>query len=67
MAQVTEIVLKLAETVRNTILRVGHKRIATMRQAYSKPGGVFRWAPQVNQWLNDARYVWYLGVLEVNP
>ena len=62
MAQVIDIVLKLAETVRNTILRAGRKRIVAMRDAYEKPGGVFGWAPQVKEWLHDTTYIFYLGV-----
>jgi hypothetical protein len=66
VAQVIEIAVKLAKTVRNTILRAGRKRIVAIRDAYVMPGGVFSWAPQVSRWLNDAGYVWYLGVLEAN-
>ena len=67
MVQVLKIVLKLTESVRGAILRVGRTRTAQMFEAYSKPTGVFSWAPMVRQWLDEASYVRYLGVLEINP
>ena len=67
IVQVIEIALSLGRIFRSAIMRAGRKRIAMMRDAYAKPGGVLSWAPHVRQWLNDAGYIWYLGVLEVNP
>jgi len=66
MAQVIEITLRLVKSLRNSILNAGRQRIGVMRETYGKASGVFSWAPQVSRWLNDAGYVWYLGVLEVN-
>lgn len=54
------------ENVRSNILRLGRERSTGMLANYSKPGGVMSWAPRVREWLNEAGYVWYLGVLEVN-
>jgi len=67
IVQVIEIALSLGRIFQSAIMRAGRKRIAMMRAAYAKPSGVLSWAPQVNQWLNDTGYAWYLGVLEVNP
>lgn len=67
MVQILKIMLKLVEGVRSAILKAGRRRTAAVYEAYGKPLGVFDWAPQVREWLKNARYVWYLGVLEVNP
>jgi len=67
MVQVLRVALRLLENARSTILRSGRNRSTSMMANYSKPGGVFGWAPKVKQWLNETSYVWYLGVLEVNP
>jgi hypothetical protein len=67
MVQALKIALKLVEGVRSAILKVGRRRTALMFEIYGKPLGVFSWAPQVREWLNDSRYVRYLGVLGVNP
>jgi hypothetical protein len=67
MVQVLKIAMKLVERVPSAILKVGRRRTALMFEIYGKPLGVFSWAPQVREWLNDSRYVWYLGVLGVNP
>jgi hypothetical protein len=66
MVQVLKIALKLVEGVGSAILKVGRRRTMQMFETYAKPFGVFSWAPQVRGWLNDAGYVWYLGVLGVN-
>jgi hypothetical protein len=64
--QVLKIVVKLVERVPSAILRPGRRRTALMFAIYEKPLGVFSWAPQVREWLNDSRYVSYLGALGVN-
>jgi len=66
MVQVLRVALRLMENVRSNILRLGRERSTGMLANYSKPGGVMSWAPRVREWLNEAGYVWYLGVLEVN-
>ncbi len=66
MVHVLRIALKLLETRRNRILNAGRRRAVQMFVEYTKPGGVFSWAPCVRQWLSHPRYVRYLGVLEVN-
>ena len=67
MVQVLRIALKLLESAGNKVLRAGRRRAMIMSQTYAKPGGVFSWVPEVRGWLNDPRYIWYLGVLELNP
>ena len=67
MVQVLKIGLKLVEGAKSAIHKAGQRRTTLMFQTYSKPLGVFSWAPQVRGWLNDSRYVWYFGVLGVNP
>ena len=66
IVQVIEIALSLGRIFRSAIMRAGRKRIAMMRDAYAKPGGVLSWAPKIREWLEDVNYVYYLGVLEVN-
>lgn len=66
VAQVTRIALKLLETVRSRIVKAGLMKADVMLREYVKPDGVFSWAPQIRAWLNDPRYIMYLGVLEVN-
>jgi hypothetical protein len=66
MVQVIRVALRLLETARSSIIRAGRVRSTSMFEAYSKPGGVFGWAPRVREWLCEGSYVWYLGVLQVN-
>jgi len=66
MVHVLRIVLKLLESCRGRIQKAGRRRAMQMLGEYAKPGGVFSWAPRLREWLNDARYVRYLGVMEVN-
>ena len=67
VVQVLKIALKLVERVPSAIIKVGRRRIALMFEIYGKPFGVFSWAPQVREWLNDSMYVCYIGALGVNP
>ena len=67
MVHVLKIALKLLQGIGGAILKVGRRRITQMSETYARPCGVFSWAPQVREWLNDAGYVWYIGVLGVNP
>ena len=66
MVQIMKIALKLVEGVRSAILEAGRRRAALMIEIYGKPRGVLSWAPQVRQWLGEASYVRFLGVLVVN-
>jgi hypothetical protein len=66
MVQILRIALKLAEGVRSSIMKMGERRTAAIYAKYTRPLGVFSWAPEVREWLRDIRYVWYLGVLGVN-
>ena len=67
MVQILRIALKLLDSTRSRIAKAGSSRAMAMFEAYARPGGVFSWAPQMKGWLHDPRYVWYLGVMEVNP
>jgi len=67
MVQVLGIALKLLKTYRSRIVNAGRRRAARIFEEYTKPGGVFSWAPQMREWLCDPGYVRYLGILEVNP
>ena len=67
MAQILRIVLKLLKDIRSRIVKAGQRRARLMFETYERPGGVFSWAPWMREWLHDPTYVWYLGVLEVNP
>ena len=66
MTQIVEIAQLLSRSFRNAVERASHRRIAQMQEKYAKPGGAFHWAPQLADWLKDARYIWYLGILEVS-
>ena len=67
MVQVLKVALKLVEGVRTAIMKVGRRRTGQMFETYEKPPGVFGWAPQVRDWLNDSTFIRYLGALGVNP
>ncbi len=62
VAQVFAIAWHLLEIVQNRITVAGVSRARIMLETYSKPRGVFDWAPQVKEWLCDATYIFYLGV-----
>lgn len=66
MAQVVRVALKLVETVQSRIVKAGKTKAMMMLREYSEPSGVFYWAPELRGWLHDPRYIWYLGVMEVN-
>jgi len=66
MVQVMYVALRMLESFRNRIGRVGMRGAGLMREEYARPGGVFSWAPRMHGWLHDASFVWYLGVMEVN-
>jgi hypothetical protein len=67
MVQVLKMALKLFEGVRCAILKVaGEEPRRCSRRMGDRDWG-FQLAPEVRGWLKDARYVWYLGVLGVNP
>jgi len=66
LVQLMHVTLKMLERIRSRIGEVGKRRAAVMCDEYAKPGGVFSWAPRMREWLCDAGFVWYLGVMEVN-
>jgi hypothetical protein len=64
VAQILAITRHFLETIRTRIAAVGMKRAETMFKIYNSHGGVFGWAPQLKEWLRDANYVFYLGVIQ---
>jgi hypothetical protein len=63
VAQVLEISGKLLNRIRSHITAAGKERARLMLKNYTNRGGVFGWAPQVREWLHDAAYIFYLGVI----
>jgi hypothetical protein len=67
MVQVLSVLLRLVRNCRSRIVDAGNRRAHAMLQAYAEgPKNVFSWAPQLREWLWDAGYIRYLGLLEVN-
>jgi hypothetical protein len=62
VAQVLEISEHLLARIRSRITAAGKKRARLMLKSYSNRDGIFGWAPQVNEWLHDVTYIFYLGV-----
>ena len=68
MVQVLSVLLRLLQNSRSRIFDAGHRRVNAMLQEYGNAqNGVFSWVPKLKEWLRDPGYVWYLGVLQVNP
>jgi hypothetical protein len=65
MVQVLGVAVKILQTI-SRIGKAGKTRATTMLHEFSKPGGVFSWAPRMRDWLHDPRYQTYLGLLEIN-
>jgi hypothetical protein len=66
MVQTLRIALELVKSFQSRIESAGKKRAMILFQTYGQPGGVFSWAPRMRKWLDDPKYVSYLGLLEVN-
>jgi hypothetical protein len=66
IVQLMHVALKMLQSLRGRIDKIGIRRATLMCEEYAKPGGVFSWAPRMREWLHNASYVWYLGVMEVN-
>jgi hypothetical protein len=64
MTQVLSIAIVLLKNLRSRIFSVGRSRAQTMLTNFER---TLKWAPQLKEWLADPRYVWYLGVMGVNP
>jgi hypothetical protein len=64
--QLLRVASRLLENVCATIDRVGKRRAAQMLEEFSRPQGVFTWAPKLREWLQHASFVRYLGLLELN-
>jgi hypothetical protein len=66
MVQTLRVALKLLEGFQSRIGKAGKARAMKMIEEYAKPGGVFSWAPRMREWLQEPKYILYLGLLEVN-
>lgn len=67
IAHVLGIAMRLQRSLRSRIADAGRRKARALLDAYGNdPDGVFSWAPEMREWLRHPRYVWYLGVLEVN-
>jgi hypothetical protein len=66
MVQTLRVALKMLDSVHSRIAKAGKARVMMMYEEYAKPGGVFSWAPRMRIWLQDRKYILYLGLLEVN-
>jgi len=66
IVEILRVALKLLEGFQSRIVKAGRAKAVKMFEEYSRPGGVFSWVPRMRDWLHDPRYVWYLGVMEVN-
>ena len=49
-----------------TIDGAGKQRAGQMTELFSRPQGVFAWAPKLKEWLQDTSFVRYLGIIELN-
>jgi hypothetical protein len=63
MTQVLHIAIVLLKNLRTRIIGVGRIRAQAMLTNFER----MKWAPQLKEWLADPGYVWYLGVMGVNP
>ena len=63
MVEIFKVALRLIEGEQSTIRRAGRLRAAAMLQKYGEVGGVFSWAPQVKNWLNESGFLQYLGIM----
>jgi hypothetical protein len=67
MVQVLSVLLRLVRNRRSRIIDAGNRRAHAMLRTYGEgPKSVFSWVPQLREWLWDAGYIRYLGLLEVN-
>jgi hypothetical protein len=66
MVQTLRVALKMLDSFRSRIAKAGKARAMMMFEEYTKPGGLFEWAPRMKEWLHSPGFVWYIGVMEVN-
>jgi hypothetical protein len=59
VAMLEDIIGKLAETVKDRIFRVGLAKAEDMQKGYEE---VFKWAPELKEWLRDPDYIFWLGI-----
>ena len=62
VAQILAITRHFLESIRTRIAATGKRRAENMLKSYSSQRGVFGWVPQLEEWLRNANYVFYLGV-----
>jgi len=63
VTKILNIMRCFSEDIRSLITAAGKKR-ARIMNGYGSQRRIFRWAPQVKEWLRDAQYVFYLGVIQ---
>ena len=64
MVQVLSVLLRLIRNRRSRIVDAGNRRAQAILEQCRN--GAFNWVPQLREWLHDPRYVWYLGLTQVN-
>ena len=57
VAMLEDIIEKLVETVKVRIFRMGLAKAEDMERGFEK---VFKWAPELREWLKDPDYVFWL-------
>lgn len=65
VSQLRAIINVLVESPKFKALLKGLERAEELK-AHFKHSGVFRWAPQVLEWLRDERFIIWLGFMEIN-
>jgi len=64
LVSLKSIIWKLLATVKRRILQVGEARAKEMLKTLGELR-VFVWAPQVKGWLEDLKFMYYLGAMEL--
>lgn len=65
VSQLRVIIDILVESPKSKALLKGLEKVEELK-AHFKHSGVFRWAPQALQWLQDRRFIIWLGFMEIN-
>jgi hypothetical protein len=61
IAQLRSVVEKLKNTIRKKIMSIGLERAKAILTKF-RGNGVFNWAPQLELWLEEKNYVFWLGI-----
>ncbi|MBS7658890.1 hypothetical protein KEJ20_07060 [Candidatus Bathyarchaeota archaeon] len=64
MVKLASIILRLKETVKTSIVKLGLAKAQALKKLYSFKG-VFNWCPSLKEWLKEPNYIIYLGLKEV--